>query len=164
MRWGQRAAAYQVALLLAIADRGLADAPPPPEVTELPVIAVGDFAEERTDPGMLIIELRGDDAVHATMIDGAMRSADIRDDEIPDPCTVVLVTDSGTEVAAIATAVVRFRAAGCAPRRLAGDADAWRAAGLTAPAQPRGQRRPGEVPFIVPRGLCEGKEPAQVFE
>lgn len=164
MRRKQRAAVITVALLLAIADRGLADAPPPPEVTELPVIAVGDFAEERTDPGMLIIELRGDDAVHATMIDGAMRPADIRDDEIPDPCIAVLVADSDTEVVAITVAVARFRAAGCAPRRLAGDADAWRAAGLTAPARPKGLRRPGEVPFIIPRGLCEGKEPAQVFE
>ena len=24
--------------------------------------------------------------------------------------------------------------------------------------------RPGSVPFIIPRGLCEGNEPAQIFE
>lgn len=164
MRWGKRAAVCPVALLLAIVGCWMADAAPPPEMTELPMIAVDEFAENRTDPGMLIIELRGEDAAHATMIDGAMRPADIRDDEIPNPCLAVLVTGSDTEVAVIAATAARFRAAGCAPRRLAGDADAWLAAGLTAPARPKGQRRPGEVPFIIPRGLCDRKEPAQVFE
>ena len=157
------AAAWVMAALFPGAGIGSA-AEPAPSGLELPVISIEAFAEAGADPRLILIDLRDQAAITAAMIEGAMRPSDIGPDEIADQCITVLVADPNTAVETITAAAARFQASGCEVRLLAGDADAWWAAGLAAPARPRGQRRPGEVPFIVPRGLCDGKEPAQVFD
>jgi rhodanese-related sulfurtransferase len=47
---------------------------------------------------------------------------------------------------------------------LAGGMRAWIAAGLPVERPDVGFVRPGTVPFVIPRGICELNEPAQVFE
>jgi hypothetical protein len=157
---GQVAAAVAAALLLgASAARAANAAIPAPE--DLPEFAIAAVAEARSDPRVLFVELRGDAAVAAATVEGAMRPDEIQPNEISAQCITVFIADAETGAETLAAAAKRFRAAGCELRRLAGDAEAWRVGGL---ARPKGQRRPGEVPFVVPRGLCEGEQPAQVFE
>ena len=47
---------------------------------------------------------------------------------------------------------------------LAGGLTAWRAAGLPVQSPEESFVRPGTVPFVIPRGLCEMNEPAQAYE
>ena len=47
---------------------------------------------------------------------------------------------------------------------LAGGMSAWRAAGFPVQRPETEFVRPGTVPFVVPRGICEINEPAEVFD
>ena len=47
---------------------------------------------------------------------------------------------------------------------LSGGIEEWRAAGLPVERPEVSFTRPGTVPFVIPRGLCELNEPAEVFE
>lgn len=47
---------------------------------------------------------------------------------------------------------------------LMGGMAAWIAAGGSIEQPNTHYTKPGRVPFLIPRGLCEGGEPAQVFE
>jgi len=47
---------------------------------------------------------------------------------------------------------------------LAGGMPAWSVAGFSVERPEQGFVRPGTVPFVIPRGICELNEPAQVFE
>jgi hypothetical protein len=49
-------------------------------------------------------------------------------------------------------------------RALDGGLAAWRAAGLTVVRPEAGFARPGTVPFVIPRGLCEMNTPADRFD
>jgi len=47
---------------------------------------------------------------------------------------------------------------------LAGGMSAWRAAGLPEEKPEMSYTKPGSVPFVIPRGLCELNEPSQSFD
>ncbi|WP_428605275.1 rhodanese-like domain-containing protein [Sedimenticola sp.] len=47
---------------------------------------------------------------------------------------------------------------------LQGGLPAWIAAGGVTEVPDFSYIRPGSVPFLIPRGLCEGGEPSQIFE
>ena len=47
--------------------------------------------------------------------------------------------------------------------RLSFGLDAWRAAALPVEVPQSEFMRPGTVPFVIPRGICEMNEPAEVY-
>ncbi len=46
---------------------------------------------------------------------------------------------------------------------LKGGVPAWQRARLAVEMPEQGLTRPGTVPFIIPRGICENETPIQVF-
>lgn len=134
-----------------------------PGMPELLPISIENYSEIHHDPGVLTVELRTDEAVGAAMFERARRLQAITSEETAGDCLAVLIIDATSPAAEVAAAVARLAGAGCALRRLEGEAAQWIAAGLAAPALPHPAPRPGEVPFIIPRGLCEARDPVQSF-
>jgi len=126
-------------------------------------ITIEEYAEAHHQNGVLTLELRADEAIGAAMFELARRPQAIAQTEIAEGCLAVLVIDETTGAAEVIAAMARFDAH-CEMRQLAGDADAWIAAGLAGPAEPRPRVKPGDVPFVIPRGLCEAGEPVQTFD
>lgn len=76
---------------------------------------------------------------------------------------VVLVPSHPYDRARLEAWQQRLRRAGHPVHVLAGGLSAWRRAGLAVETPADSQARPGMVPFVVPRGICEHKEPVQTF-
>ncbi len=126
-------------------------------------ITIGEYDQIHHDAGVSSIELRADDAVGVAIFELARRSEAFEDAEIGAGCIAVLIIDETSLPSDVAQAVERFATAGCELRRLEGDATQWIGAGLAVPAKPRPKLGPGDVPFIIPRGLCEPRDPVQTF-
>lgn len=131
-------------------------------LVNLPMMQVADYAAIHHDRNVLTVEMRADSAIGAAMFELPQRAAGI--EKVPAGCVAVLVADETTDADEEKQVTDRLRAAGCKVTRLAGSAKDWIAAGLAAPSRPRKRVRPGDVPFVVPRGLCESNPPAQVFD
>lgn len=152
-----------LAVLVLILGRGLpglADSGQP--LPDLPEMTVETYARVHHDESVLTVELRSDAAIGAAMFERTLRPAAI--DRVPERCEAVLVMDETTARDEAARAAERLAGTGCRLFRLQGRAEDWIAAGIAAPAEPRRRIRPGDVPFVVPRGLCESNPPAQVFD
>ncbi len=166
----RRPGAVIAALVLAAApgladtDTGaaLSDLPDLLDLSDLPIIPVADYAAIHHGANVLTVEMRADSAIGAAMFEFPRRPATI--ETVPPDCVAVLVTDATTSAADAAQTAARLRAAGCRVARLDGAARDWVAAGFAAPSRPRKPLRPGDVPFVIPRGLCESNPPAQVFD
>lgn len=133
----------------------------PPQLAEM---TLEEFTEIHHQPNVLTVELRADAAIAAAMFPLARSPAAIAEDDISADCLAVLVIDDSSAAEEVAAAADRFLASGCGLFRLTGGAASWIEAGLAGPAAPRQSARPGEVRFVIPRGLCEAGEPVQVFE
>jgi len=132
-----------------------------PRLAEMPI---GEFDSLHHQPNVLTVELRADAAIGAAMFPLAQSPEAIAQDDIGTDCLAVLIIDDTSAAEEVAAADARFSAARCELRRLSGDATSWIAAGLAGPAARRQSVRPGDVRFVIPRGLCEAGEPVQVFE
>ena len=137
---------------------GAQNVPEPPDLPEMPV---STYAEIHHDKTVLTVDLRAEKAIGAAMFELARRPEAFSD--IPNGCLAVLIIDDTVSRQDVADAVSLFGDRGCTVFRLAGNAADWVAARLAGKAKPRKRRGPGDVPFIVPRGLCERLDPAQVF-
>jgi len=132
-----------------------------PQLAEMPLV---EFTEIHHQPNVLTVELRAETAIGAAMFPLARRPEAIAQDDIGSDCLAVLITDDTSAAEVVAAAVARLSTAGCKLHRLSGDETGWIAAGLAGPAAPRQSVRPGDVRFVIPRGLCEAGEPVHVFE
>lgn len=155
----------QIAALLAgvlvIGPARTEEVPSTPVLAEMPL---GEFAEIHSQRHVLTVELRADTAIAVAMFPLAQRPDAFTRDDIGADCLAVFIIDDASAAEEVAAAAARFGAAGCELRRLSGDAAGWTAAGLAGPAAPRQSIRPGDVPFVIPRGLCEPGKPVQTFE
>ncbi len=137
---------------------GAQNAPVPQDLPEMPI---SRYVEIHHDKTVLTVDLRADEAIGAAMFELARRPEAFSD--IPNGCLAVLIIDDTVSRQDVADTVSLFRNRGCEVFRLAGNAADWVAARLAGKASPRNRRGPGDVPFIVPRGLCDPLDPVQVF-
>jgi rhodanese-related sulfurtransferase len=114
------------------------------------------------DPPLLLDVRRRVDYLQGT-IPGALDAGTDPAGFLPDSRggEVVLLTDDDTQTESWR---VRLTAFGYRVHVLRGGLVAWRAAGLPAEQPAGGFIRPGTVPFVIPRGICEMNEPAEVFK
>lgn len=150
---GRFLAALLLALFVAVAGGG-----------ERPVsLTPGALAEwlAQADPP-LVLDVRGTEAYRAGTVPGALDAGRDATGFTPDGRggAVVLIADTNDPLPGWRACLA---AAGHAVYRLQGGMAAWREAGLPLEFGTR-YVRPGTVPFVIPRGLCEMNEPAQVFE
>lgn len=77
---------------------------------------------------------------------------------------IVLILDEGTDAALIDAWFNRLVDAGHKVWILEKGLDGWIKAGGEVVEPTVTYTKPGTVPFVIPKGLCDGSEPAQVFE
>ncbi|MEJ2530099.1 MAG: rhodanese-like domain-containing protein [Gammaproteobacteria bacterium] len=77
---------------------------------------------------------------------------------------LVLLSQESADVAVIDAWVTRLTDAGHEVWLLQGGLAGWIKSGGAVETPEFSYSRPGSVPFLIPRGLCEMGEPAQVFE
>jgi rhodanese-related sulfurtransferase len=113
----------------------------------------------------LVLDVRGRAAYLAGTIPGALDAGTEPAGFLPDGRggAVVLVMSYPPDPERLAGWVRRLANAGHVVRLLEGGLPAWRRAGLAVETAHESFVRPGTVPFVIPRGLCEQNEPAQVF-
>jgi len=113
----------------------------------------------------LVLDVRGLEAHREGTIPGALHVGMDPAAYLPTVSEriVVLVLPEPYTAAYLGAWVRRLGNAGYLVRRLEGGMPAWRAAGLPVSTPEHVYSRPGTVPFVVPRGLCEMEEPAQEF-
>ncbi len=111
----------------------------------------------------LILDVRGRAAYREGTI---MTALDVGQDPagfLPDGRggDVVLLLSDGASVDSWRARLVDY---GYRVRVLAGGLPAWRAAGLPEERPEVSYTRPGTVPFVIPKGLCELNEPSHSFD
>ena len=114
----------------------------------------------------LILDIRGREKYLEGAIPGALDAGTEPAGFLPDNSgdfLVLIVTDSSA-IDYIAPWVARLHKAGHPVLVLDGGFISWRNSGRPIVQPEVSFTRPGTVPFLIPRGLCEGGEPAQVFE
>ena len=117
------------------------------------------------DPYPLILDVRAPAEYLEGTVPGAVNVG-------PDPMDVstmataheaVLLASEPPEPSTIEAWKAHLAAAGIATSVLVGGLPAWRAAGYAIEFPEPSYAVPGEIPFQIPRGLCEPLEPVQQF-
>jgi thiosulfate/3-mercaptopyruvate sulfurtransferase len=114
----------------------------------------------------LILDLRGRQRYRSGTLPGAFDAGTDPKGYLPDHSgdPVVLLTARQPDPRWLGSWVARLANAGHPVRLLSGGLEAWSAAGGEVEIPHTGYAQPGRVPFLIPKGLCEGGEPVQVFE
>ncbi len=114
----------------------------------------------------LVLDVRGRQAYLAGTLPGAFGAGSDPKGYLPehsgDP--VVLLTPDRLDAGLLAAWTARLADAGHPVWLLTGGMAAWTEAGGSIERPDAAYAQPGRVPFLIPRGLCEGGEPSQVFE
>ena len=129
-------------------------------------MALARLLDSRSPP--LLLDVRGREAYLQGSLPGALDAGIDPAGFLPDGRggEVVLISKAGITVDSISLADWLTRLADFNFRViiLKGGFAAWRAAGLPVERHASSFTRPGTVPFVIPRGLCEPGEPAQIYE
>ncbi len=114
----------------------------------------------------LILDVRGRHAYRSGTLPGAFDAGTDPMGYLPDHSgdPVVLLTAATLDSLRLESWVARLSDAGHKVWLLSGGMTAWSSAGGQVEIPDTGYAQPGRVPFLIPKGLCEGGEPAQVFE
>jgi len=114
----------------------------------------------------LVIDARGRAAYLTATIPGALDAGRDPAGYLPDGRggPVVLILAENSEPERIAAWVRRLERASHRVYLLTGDMSAWIGAGLPVENPEASFVRPGTVPFIIPRGICEMNEPAEEYK
>jgi len=118
-----------------------------------------------TPPPPLLLDIRGRDAYLAGALPQALNAGTDPAGFLPDGHggDLVLVTRQPVDTVKLESWVERLVDARHRVFLLQGGVGAWQAAGLPLIESEQTYVRPGTVPFIIPRGLCEGDDPAQEY-
>lgn len=114
----------------------------------------------------LVLDIRGREAYLTGTLSGAFDAGTDPKGYLPDhggDPVVLLVADT-LDPERLAAWIARLADAGHPVWLLTGGLAGWAKAGGTIEQPDAAYTQPGRVPFLIPRGLCEGGEPAQVFE
>ncbi len=113
-----------------------------------------------------IIDVRGKSEFQSGTIDGAINAGvdpkGYLSDNHSDP--IILIAPYPFDSSVIQQWITRLQKHADQVSVLTGGIDAWIAQGGTLVEPESYYTRPGTVPFLIPKGLCEDGEPAQVFE
>ncbi len=114
----------------------------------------------------LILDVRGRRAYLSGTLPGAFDAGSDPLGYLPDHSgdPVVLLAPEMCDSAMIESWRTRLADAGHEVWLLSGGMAAWVAAGGEVEIPETSYAQPGRAPFLIPRGLCERGEPAQVFE
>jgi len=130
----------------------------------VPMIAPDQLSTwlDGADPPLLL-DVRGRVAYRAGSLPGALDAGADPAGFLPDGRggDVVLLMEEGAPTEPWHARLANF---GYRVHVLAGGLEAWRAAGLPTSIAEASFVRPGTVPFVIPRGICEMNEPAEVFD
>jgi len=113
-----------------------------------------------------VIDVRGRQAYRSGSLPGAFDAGSDPMGYLPDRNgdPVVLLAAQTLEPERLAAWTARLADAGHPVWLLTGGLAAWIEGGGAIEQPGASYTQPGRVPFLIPRGLCEGGEPAQVFE
>jgi rhodanese-related sulfurtransferase len=119
----------------------------------------------RAQDAPLVLDVRGPAEYRQGTLPGAVNAGSDPAGFLPpgDGQAIVLVLPQPADPAQLEAWQRRLTSAGHRVHVLAGGLSAWRRAGLAMETPVDSHARPGMVPFVVPRGICEHKEPAQTF-
>lgn len=120
--------------------------------------------EASTPP--LVLDVRGRSVYRTATVAGATDAGidplGYLPDDSKDPVVLIIPVDADNEF--IGAWYKRLANAGHEVWILEGGLAAWVVAGGQIENHDTTYTLPGSVPFIVPKGLCEGGKPAQIFE
>ncbi len=118
-------------------------------------------AEDR----LLVVDVRERAAYRTGTIPGALYAGSDPAGFLPDGRggAVVLLISHPPDSQRLGDWVRRFGNAGHRVHVLEGGLPAWGRAGYTVETPQEYLARPGNVPFVIPRGICENKPPIQAF-
>ena len=120
----------------------------------------------RAGKNLEIIDARGKSAFQSGTIQGAVNAGSDPSGYLSpnhsDP--IVLIVSYPVDSAVTMQWISRLQHYTGQVSVLSGGIDAWLAQGGVLIEPESYYTRPGTVPFLIPRGLCEDGEPAQVFE
>ncbi len=113
-----------------------------------------------------IIDVRGKSAFYSGTIQGAINAGSDPKGYLPSDHSDPIVLIIPYPVNALVTAqwIARLQHDDDQVSVLDGGIEAWLARGGELVKPENYYTRPGTVPFLIPKGLCEDGEPAQVFE
>jgi rhodanese-related sulfurtransferase len=139
-----------------------------PSFSEATGISVATLAKLLDMKGKvpLVLDVRGLEAHREGTVPGAVHVGTNPAGFLPPPsdAPVVLILPEPYNPTYSQAWARRLEDAGLSVWWLEGGLPAWRAAGFSLAKPEHEYRKPGAVPFIVPRGLCEMETPAQEFK
>ena len=113
----------------------------------------------------LILDVRGRAAYRVGTLAGALDGGVEPSGFLPDGGGgLVLLLPEGASEQLVEAWFARLTDAGHQVWRLEGGIAGWVEAGGSVEIPQSTYTRPGSVPFLIPRGLCEGGSPSQVFD
>ena len=113
----------------------------------------------------LILDVRGRAAYRAGTLAGALDGGVEPSGFLPDGGGgLVLLLPEGASEQLVEAWIARLTDAGHQVWILEGGIAGWVEAGGSVEIPQSTYTRPGSVPFLIPRGLCEGGSPSQVFD
>jgi rhodanese-related sulfurtransferase len=114
----------------------------------------------------LVLDIRGIDAYRNGSIAEALNTGADPVGFLPDGRggAVVLIASQPVDRGRLAAWLARLHDSRHEVFVLEGGLPAWRDAGGEVIEQQQSYVKPGTVPFVIPKGLCEGDEPAQKYE
>jgi rhodanese-related sulfurtransferase len=118
------------------------------------------------DDQPLVLDVRGHQAYRSGTLPGAFDAGIDPMGYLPDHSgtPLVLLSADSADSPLVEAWIARLVDADHPVWLLAGGMAAWRASGGQVEIPHTSYAQPGRTPFLIPKGLCEGNEPAQVFE
>jgi len=131
------------------------------ETNTIEPMALARLLDSRMPP--LLLDVRGRKAYLQGSVPAALNAGSDPAGFLPDGRggDVVLISEADVPLEAWLTRLSDFN---FRVKILKGGFTAWQAAGLPVEQHAASYTRPGTVPFVIPRGICEPAEPAQVYE
>lgn len=114
----------------------------------------------------LVLDIRGHQAYRSGTLPGAFDAGTDPMGYLPDHSgdPLVLLSAERADALLLQSWMARLVDAGHTVWLLTGGLTAWIKAGGFVEIPQANYARPGRRPFLIPKGLCEGNEPAQVFK
>lgn len=134
------------------------------ESIEISAVKLRVWLDEVNPP--LVLDVRGGEAFRVGTVPGAVNAGRDPMGYLPDDSKepVVLVVSEEADAKLIDAWGRRLSDAAHEVWILRSGLSGWKAAGGSVEVPEVTYAKPGRVPFVIPRGLCEGNDPAQVFE
>lgn len=131
------------------------------DIETIEPLALAVWLDQKNPP--LLLDVRGRSAYLEGTLSGALDAGSNPEGFLPDSRggEVVLISTPNQALQAWHARLINY---GHRVQMLSGGIDNWHAAGLPVERPEKSFTKPGTVPFVIPRGLCELNEPAEIFD